>query len=388
MFSARNSSSAFFFALSRPVRRRYFFSGISPTLEKLKGTIIELMAKRMNEKDIQEFTNHWEKRIDEKDIIHKSQPENLVKSQKMPENSISEEQKEEKQVVLKPLEPKVKTEINLFHPLLGERVSDLGYKQVYLSNIRSLMKTPVWKRQRILRPERAALIANSKISKGLASTISGPISVYWNNNTQEIGIIDGQHRVGALMILAQKGHWNDLDRNVLVEVFPVNEEKDVAALFREINSAEPVRMIDMPTASDAGQQEEDGESSDQSDPQPATTEINTTQVVSGAVEMLAQEYSVMFKPSSRCKPPHLNIDVTRDELFQSGALSRSGAKTTEEFYNYLKHVNTKLGAKLEKDSKLDSDVPCTGKRTTQQAAWAKAQANKFFLGLDKGWMYK
>jgi len=96
-------------------------------------------------------------------------------------------------------------EVSVHHPLLGELVANLGYKMLFLTSVKSLVLTPVWKKQRILRPERAALIAKDKVRNGLASSMSGTIALYIHRRTKEIGIIDGQHRAGALMILAQEG---------------------------------------------------------------------------------------------------------------------------------------------------------------------------------------
>jgi hypothetical protein len=63
----------------------------------------------------------------------------------------------------------------------------------------------VWKKQRILRPDRAKMIAADKVRSGLAKSLSGTISMFMDRASGEIGIIDGQHRAGALMILSQKG---------------------------------------------------------------------------------------------------------------------------------------------------------------------------------------
>lgn len=51
------------------------------------------------------------------------------------------------------------------HPILGELVADLEYKRVYRTSIASLIKVPVWEKQRILRPERALAIAEAKLKK-------------------------------------------------------------------------------------------------------------------------------------------------------------------------------------------------------------------------------
>jgi len=162
---------------------------------QLKGSLIQAMAHRMNAKDKAELIQFWgedAKGVDT--FVDKS-----VKSTETAKPSVR---------VL----PTPKFELNgtteestLFHPVLGEKLVDLGYKALYLTNVRSLATAPIWKKQRILRPERAQLIANDKIKNNLGSSVSGSISFFLDKKTKEIGIIDGQHRAGALMILAQKG---------------------------------------------------------------------------------------------------------------------------------------------------------------------------------------
>ena len=65
-------------------------------------------------------------------------------------------------------------------------------------------------------------------------------------------ILDGQHRVGALRLLTRGGGAADASaapwERVLVEVFPVPSEAAAAALFTEINSAQPVMLVDLPDA--------------------------------------------------------------------------------------------------------------------------------------------
>jgi hypothetical protein len=144
------------------------------------------------------------------------------------------------------LKPDSFIENHLIHPIFGEKIKDLGYKTVYLTSIASLIPAQVWERQRILRPDRAARIAASKIQTGRAATLSGVITMYLDKKTGKAGIVDGQHRVGALMLLEQQGHWDRLKRNIIIDVFNTDTDEDVAALFKEINSAEPVRLVDMP----------------------------------------------------------------------------------------------------------------------------------------------
>ena len=42
----------------------------------------------------------------------------------------------------------------------------------------------------------------------------------------------------------------------------------------------------------------------------------TKKIIDGAADKLRRRYSTMFKPSSACRTPHMNIDNLRDELFQ------------------------------------------------------------------------
>lgn len=50
--------------------------------------------------------------------------------------------------------------------------------------------------------------------------------------------MDGQHRVGAVRMLH---HQQQYFGRVLVEVFSLRSEAEVAELFTDINKAEPVR---------------------------------------------------------------------------------------------------------------------------------------------------
>lgn len=152
---------------------------------------------------------------------------------------------------------RIQRERELLHPVLGELVLDLGYKSVYVTSVRALLSAPIWERQRTL-TNRAAHIADMKVAKGTAHSLAGSIVMYrfpsveaardsTNGRVVErIGIVDGQHRAASLILLSQRGHWEEMKRNVLVEVFNVTSEDDIVTLFKEINSAEPVKLIDMP----------------------------------------------------------------------------------------------------------------------------------------------
>jgi hypothetical protein len=55
--------------------------------------------------------------------------------------------------------PKVATKEVEYHPIFGQLLADIGYKQVYLTSARRLVLAQVWQKQRTLRPERSAGIA-------------------------------------------------------------------------------------------------------------------------------------------------------------------------------------------------------------------------------------
>jgi hypothetical protein len=139
--------------------------------------------------------------------------------------------------------------VYLLHPILGEFVADLGYKKMYLTSIRGLASAPVWQKQRTLRMQRATAIAKNKIKNGTAAVLPGVISIHMDRKTGNVAIIDGQHRAAALVVLSHEGLWDDEARNITLDVFETDSDKEVSTLFTEINSGEPVKLIDMPTTS-------------------------------------------------------------------------------------------------------------------------------------------
>ncbi len=103
----------------------------------------------------------------------------------------------------------------------------------------------MWERQRILRPGRAMEIAESILgsSKSSKSPAGGPrlpgvitFYRYKDGGANEVatGILDGQHRIGALMILSENGAWNASNANIMCDVFDTDGDNDVAALFRDM----------------------------------------------------------------------------------------------------------------------------------------------------------
>jgi hypothetical protein len=185
---------------------------IGSLMERTKGTIFELMARNMSDKDVKKFMNHWTPHI-ESDTSNPpiaselSIPVQESKGQPTPGKAPTTATQSGSMFDTAFIEKlSKKKDAELYHPLFGELLMDVGYKKVYLTSVHSLARTPVWKRQRILRPERAAIIADEKIRRGLHGSVAGVISLYQDENSREVGIIDGQHRAGALMVLCQRGN--------------------------------------------------------------------------------------------------------------------------------------------------------------------------------------
>ena len=140
-------------------------------------------------------------------------------------------------------------------------------------------------------------------------------------------ILDGQHRVGALRLLSRGSAAVATDGNappspwerVLVEVYPLQSERSAEALFTEINSAQPVMLVDLPPSAGGAP------AADKSALEGAAAALAgawrgvgacSCGACADAARMHAARFPAMFKPSAACKAPHCNIDTLRDKLFQ------------------------------------------------------------------------
>jgi hypothetical protein len=112
------------------------------------------------------------------------------------------------------------------------------------------------------------------------------------------------------------------------------------------------------------------------------------EILDGATDLLMREYAEMFKPTARCRPPHLNIDVFREDLFQSELIIRLGLKSIEDLTRHIKSANIKLGERSDDEwGQRLGVVNAKGVRSkTIDQAIKKARSNGFFLGLDASWM--
>mmetsp|Transcript_36975 Transcript_36975/g.82828 ORF Transcript_36975/g.82828 Transcript_36975/m.82828 type:complete len:408 (+) Transcript_36975:127-1350(+) len=294
-----------------------------------------------------------------------------------------------------PLAAVPETSSSLEDPILGQLLVDLpGEKRVYLADVPKLLLLPVWERQRVYRKDRAKQIAMDKLRKkstpgsggdgessGSAQlTFPGVIAAYekaWEPAPEldgqsdeealakarsRFGIVDGQHRVGALRILYGRG---DFDGRVLLEVFPLGTEEAVSDLFAEINKAEPVKDVDMP-----------GQASD--------FERETLLRVTGA---LKTAFPDMFKDSTKCRKPHVNVDNLRDELFAAKVMERHGHIDDESLLAWILRENDLLG---ERGDDEWFEIAGAGKKggagVAFKKALKKARAFGFFLGLENSWL--
>jgi hypothetical protein len=262
--------------------------------------------------------------------------------------------------------------ISAHHPILGRCLLDLGYKRIHTCSASSLANIPVWKKQRIYRHDRAKIMASDKAST-MHLGLPGIIGLH-EDETGQLHILDGQHRVGMFSILAEKvtknsgagaaansdniGTSNMFD-HILVEVFPNSDQDKNHAqnLFLEINKAEPVKLVDMPGVSRGSDRK----------------------ILTAAAEKLFETYPPMFSASQRCRPPHLNRDNLRDALFAANVLTRHGLRTAKALEEWVLEQNALLAKRYQDDAAARSAVP--------KSALEKAIKHKFYLGLESSWYY-
>lgn len=113
-------------------------------------------------------------------------------------------------------------------------------------------------------------------------------------------------------------------------------------------------------------------------------------MLDSAVADLCEEYPEMFKPSLRCKPPHLHEAIFRDDIFQSEVITRRGLKTAAELREFMLSANKDYSPRSDSQWEqivLDSKLFKSSGKSLSEAI-KKARANKFYLGLDNSWMHQ
>jgi len=254
------------------------------------------------------------------------------------------------------------------HPILGPTLVDLGYKRIHLASAQTLSSIPIWEKQRIYRHDRAKAMAQDKL-KSIELGLPGVISLH-ESIEGKLSILDGQHRVGMMTLLQEKkkddAKINLILNQILVEVFPQSstaatataavEDSHAQDLFTEINKAEPVKLLDMP----------------------GVAKVSDRRIINEASSILQDTYPEMFKPSQRCRSPHLNVDNLRDAIFAAGIINKHNLKNHKALVSWILQQNEELGKKYQEECPSSISV----------AALKKAKQYGFYLGLDSAWLYK
>ena len=261
--------------------------------------------------------------------------------------------------------------------------------------------------------------------KTLWMGIPGVISLMEDDDGR-LSILDGQHRVGMMALLAEERRkvrerggvgvgvgvgGDELDsldlENVLVEVFVsrrsrddadrravpaaaagfggggVGDEDDMAAIFTEINKAEPVKLLDLP----------------------GVTTKRTRDIIDHAASHYRDAYPAMFSTSARCRAPHLNLDNLRDALFASEVIQRERMGSGGELVRWMSRRNDELrerygddngggggGGSLEekKDGGNGGAAAAEDDKiiSISETVLRKARNHDFYLGLESTWLYK
>ncbi|EED92143.1 predicted protein [Thalassiosira pseudonana CCMP1335] len=276
------------------------------------------------------------------------------------------------------------------HPILGPQLAHLSYKRIHLTPAATLASLPVYEKQRSYRHDRAQVMAKDK-KKTLWMGVPGIISLMEDEDGR-LSILDGQHRVGMLSLLledqrnmsttAQNGDNNEgelanLDlNNILVEVFPqrpkdesvlANQKQmeldDRAAIFTEINKAEPIKLLDLPGIANK----------------------RTRDIIDHAASHFYDAFPAMFSASQKCRSPHLNLDNLRDALFASEVLQREKIGSGGELVKWITKKNMELKERY-------ADIESKGSRENEvkvsETALNKAKKHDFYLGLESTWLYK
>lgn len=279
------------------------------------------------------------------------------------------------------------------HPCFGELLADLGFKKIYRASARTLVNTvPIWAKQRACNEGRVDEIVKAKAQ---APSLMGPIMCFEFGPSeferdglampsvtrpQPRAIFDGQHRARAAMRLlsseaftiedeaddddvhaalgdrrptpraSAEGGFDDFA--LIVEVYPVNAEREIKALYLEVNKSESVKEIDLPDAI-APQRKAH---------------------IDEACERLRKAFPDMFKPSERCRPPHVHRDTLRNKLFHHAATME--LTSADDLVARFTAVNQRLQAR-----------PAAQWPERLSKPLEKARAHGFFLGLeDYAWL--
>ena len=79
--------------------------------------------------------------------------------------------------------------------------------------------------------------------------------------------------------------------------------------------------------------------------------VDVRLIIDEAVAEIAAKYPAMFKESHNCRPPHVNIDVCRDDIFQSDFISKREITTSAMLVAAIEDSNRALRKVFENEKK-------------------------------------
>ena len=246
---------------------------------------------------------------------------------------------------------------------LGVFLGTYGPKHLYSTSVQALADVDIWENQRTFCPNRASELARAKQSTLGSVGFPGSITVVTAHDGSSAVCVDGQHRLAALTQLVNEGIL-EADTPAVIEVFsapkgasPSQRNVLASAVFTDINSCEPVKLCDIPGAMEAEEKA----------------------VLDAACLALKEKFPSMFKPTSKCRPPHVHLDTLRDKLFHFNVIRQLQTGDAGDLEGWLLEQNNFVLSKIKEDRWLAMRGR-SGKPAVKNAL-AKAKKNKFWMGM-------
>ena len=168
-------------------------------------------------------------------------------------------------------------------------------------------------------------------------------------------------------------------KQILVEVYQQRmTQSQVSELFVEINRAEPVLPVDLPTTSHLINATAKEAGNDTGNDSPANRAEVRREAITDAVLALKLKFTPMFSDSQNCRIPHLNVDRLRNDLYESSISfdqATSAAAGADDLLDGLLNLNALLS------SCPDSHWVSPSDSNVKIKALAKARHHGFFLGM-------
>ena len=146
-------------------------------------------------------------------------------------------------------------------------------------------------------------------------------------------------------------------------------EKKIGELFTEINRAEPVALVDFPEGVEG------------------SASKNDNAVLTAAAEQLRELHPEMFKPSAKCRAPHVNVDMLRNELHAADVLGQHKLTSADALLAWLDAHNEALAARDDA-----AWVTASGSRAASgdalKKALVKAREKHMYLGMTWAWLHE